>query len=46
VDPAVTTQWRGQTVGFCCSGCPKQWEKMSDAQKDAALAKAISLSTK
>lgn len=46
VDESVTVAWRGQTVGFCCPGCIKEWAKLSDSQKDAAVAKAISLSTK
>lgn len=41
VEPAV---WKGQKVGFCCNGCKPKWAKLSDAQKDAALAKAIAAS--
>ena len=44
VDESVTVAWRGQTVGFCCPGCIKEWAKLNDSQKDAAVAKAISLS--
>lgn len=44
VDPAtvpasLTRQYKGQTVGFCCGACPGQWDKLSDADKDAKLAK-------
>lgn len=45
VDPAMEpVVWNGQKVGFCCAGCVKKWDKMSPQQKDAAVAKAISLS--
>ncbi|MBX3357014.1 MAG: hypothetical protein KF745_01165 [Phycisphaeraceae bacterium] len=40
--PAVT--WRGQQVGFCCPGCVKQWNAMTDAQKDEAVKTAVALS--
>ncbi len=35
------TMWRGQKVGFCCAKCVPQWDAMSDAEKDAALARVI-----
>ena len=39
VNPAMeTAEWKGQKVGFCCKGCVPRWNKMSDQQKDAALA--------
>lgn len=38
VEPVV---WKGQKVGFCCDGCKPRWAKMTAAEKDAALAKAI-----
>jgi len=42
VDPALATaEWRGQKVGFCCKGCVPRWNKMSAAEKDAALAAAM-----
>lgn len=42
VDPAVANaDWKGQKVGFCCKGCIPRWNKLTDAQKDEALAKAI-----
>ena len=41
VDPEVMTEWKGQKVGFCCRGCVPKWEKMTAAEKDAALAKAV-----
>ncbi|MGD9688703.1 MAG: hypothetical protein AB7K52_02920 [Phycisphaerales bacterium] len=36
----LVVEWRGQSVAFCCAGCKPRWAKMTDAQKDAALAKA------
>jgi len=27
VDPAVTTQYKGKTIGFCCADCPKDFNK-------------------
>ncbi len=41
VDPTVVAEWKGQKVGFCCKGCLPKWEKMSEAEKDAALAGAV-----
>lgn len=41
VDPEIMTEWKGQKVGFCCKGCVPKWEKMTAAQKDSALAKAV-----
>ena len=39
VDPAVpAAEWKGRKVGFCCASCVPKWEKMTPAQKDAALA--------
>jgi hypothetical protein len=43
IDPAnvpanLTRVYKDQTVGFCCSMCPPQWDKLSDAEKDAKLA--------
>jgi len=47
VDPALTPiDWKGQKVGFCCQGCVPDWEKMTDSQKDASLAKAVANSRK
>jgi hypothetical protein len=34
----LTRQFRGQTVGFCCGGCPAPWDKLTDEQKAAKLA--------
>ena len=32
-------EYKGQKVAFCCGGCPAKWDKLSDAEKDAKLAK-------
>src|SRR5437763_1533953 len=37
VDPDVTSDYKGQKVGFCCSKCKAKFDKMSDADKDAKL---------
>lgn len=41
VDPSVVIDWKGQKVGLCCKGCIPKWEKLTEAEKDAALAKAV-----
>ena len=35
-------EYKGQKVAFCCADCPPAWDKLSDTQKDAKLAKAKS----
>lgn len=40
IDPSVTTTYKGQTVGFCCTGCMPDWNALNDAQRDALLKKA------
>jgi len=42
VDPAVTpAEWKGMKIGFCCEGCRPRWEKLTEAEKDAAVAKVV-----
>lgn len=36
----LTREYKGQTVGFCCGGCPEAWDKLTDADKAAKLVKA------
>ncbi len=31
--------YKNQKIAFCCGGCPIQWDKLTDAEKDAKLAK-------
>lgn len=33
-------EYKGQKVAFCCSKCLPKWDKLTDAEKDAKLAKA------
>jgi len=35
----LVRSYKGQNIAFCCAGCPAQWEKLTDAEKDAKLAK-------
>ncbi|QDT16596.1 hypothetical protein [Alienimonas californiensis] len=39
-DPAVTTEWNGQTVGFCCASCIPEWDELSEEQKAEKIAAA------
>jgi hypothetical protein len=43
IDPAAVPSelvrvYKGQKVAFCCGGCPAEWDKLTDAEKDAKLA--------
>jgi hypothetical protein len=37
VTDATTRVFNGQKVAFCCAGCPAQWDKLSDKEKQAKL---------
>lgn len=37
VSSSLVREFKGQKVAFCCPGCPAQWDKLSDAQKQAKL---------
>lgn len=44
IDPAkvpenLTRMYNGKKVGFCCPMCPAKWDKLSDQEKQAKLAK-------
>ena len=46
INPATVTKdltrtHKGEKVAFCCAACPVQWDKLSDADKDAKLAKVL-----
>lgn len=41
VDGKTTRTFDGKTVGFCGPGCAAEFDKMTDAQKRADLAKAM-----
>lgn len=32
--------YKDKKIAFCCGGCPGRWDKLSDTEKDAKLAKA------
>lgn len=34
--------YKGQKVAFCCGECPAEWDKLTDSQKQAKLAKVKS----
>jgi len=38
--PENVRTYRGKKVGFCCDDCPAQWDAMTDADRDASLARA------
>jgi hypothetical protein len=37
VAEGLTRVYNGEKIAFCCGGCPGQWDKLTDAQKDARL---------
>ncbi|MCE5279635.1 MAG: hypothetical protein ABFD92_09445 [Planctomycetaceae bacterium] len=37
VTAALTREFKGQKVAFCCGGCPAAWDKLSDADKQTKL---------
>ena len=39
VPESLIREHKGKKVAFCCTGCPVAWDKLSDAEKDAKLAK-------
>jgi len=36
---APSRQFKGVTIGFCCPGCDRKWDRQSDERKIALLAK-------
>jgi len=42
VPPSLVVDFEGQKVGFCCAMCPPQWRALSDDEKRAKLAAAMS----
>ena len=34
----LVRDYEGQKIAFCCGGCPNQWDKLTNAEKDAKLA--------
>lgn len=41
VNPNITAEWKGQTVGFCCGGCKGKWARLSEAEKAEELAESM-----
>ncbi len=39
VPDSLIREYNGQKIGFCCAGCPSMWDKLTDEQKQAKLAK-------
>jgi hypothetical protein len=37
VSDKLTRTYKGYKIGFCCSACPPQWDKLTDEQKDKKL---------
>ena len=37
----LTTEWKGKKIGFCCPGCPPQWDKLSNKHKQQKLDAAM-----
>lgn len=45
VNPATeAVEYKGQKYGLCCEGCRGKWNAMTDAQKEAHIAKAMAAS--
>jgi hypothetical protein len=41
VPDSLYRTYKKQGVGFCCGGCPKKWDALSDSDKASKLAKAM-----
>ncbi|MFP3938016.1 MAG: hypothetical protein ACLFVW_06705 [Phycisphaerae bacterium] len=37
VPEELTREYKGRKIGFCCGGCPRAWDRLSDEQKQAKL---------
>ncbi len=37
VDANLTRDYKGRKVAFCCGGCPSEWDKLDDSQKQAKI---------
>ena len=38
----LTANYEGETIGFCCDGCPEKWSAMPAEQQAVAFAKVHS----
>ncbi len=41
----LTRMYMGKKVGFCCAGCPEQWDKLSTEEKASKLGKVLAPKT-
>jgi hypothetical protein len=41
VPDSLVRMFEGKKVGFCCAGCPEQWDKLSDTDKAKKLEAAM-----
>ncbi len=39
VAKSLIRDYKDQKIAFCCGGCPGQWDKLTNAEKEAKLAK-------
>lgn len=37
VQASLTREFNGQKVAFCCGGCPAQWDRLSEQERQAKL---------
>ncbi len=37
VTAALTREYKGQKIAFCCPGCPEKWDALSEQEKQAKL---------
>ena len=46
VTEELTREYKGGRVAFCCAGCPKMWDKLTDEQKQEKAGKVCDRSDK
>ena len=46
VPEKLTRMWKGKKIGFCCDGCPEQWDKLSDEERQKKLDAAMNQTDK
>ncbi len=39
VDGVTEAEFRGERIGFCCSDCLGEWERMQDSERAARLSR-------
>ncbi|MGC9455837.1 MAG: hypothetical protein ACP5HU_13400 [Phycisphaerae bacterium] len=42
VPEELTREYQGRKIGFCCGGCPRAWDRLSDEQKQDKLDNLLS----